>query len=66
MPERRKLSNFGIQIENRSTSVSAVTEQHVDLDGKRFMHRMLLAAGIGFHFVEGGAGPTVILLARFP
>jgi pimeloyl-ACP methyl ester carboxylesterase len=38
----------------------------IDLDGTRFTHRMISAADIRFHFVEGGVGPTVILLAGFP
>jgi pimeloyl-ACP methyl ester carboxylesterase len=38
----------------------------IDLDGTRFRHRMISAADLRFHFVEGGIGPTVILLAGFP
>jgi pimeloyl-ACP methyl ester carboxylesterase len=38
----------------------------VDLGGNRFTHRMVLAAGIRFHCVEGGARPPVILMAGFP
>src|SRR5258707_1157336 len=38
----------------------------IDLDGKPFRHRMISAASIRFHLVEGGAGPTVIFMAGFP
>ena len=38
----------------------------IELDGIRFRHRMVSAADLRFHFVEGGVGPTVILLAGFP
>lgn len=38
----------------------------IELDGTRFRHRMISAADLRFHFVEGGVGPTVILLAGFP
>jgi pimeloyl-ACP methyl ester carboxylesterase len=38
----------------------------IELEGTRFRHRMISAAGIRFHFVEGGVGPTVVLLAGFP
>jgi pimeloyl-ACP methyl ester carboxylesterase len=38
----------------------------IELDGTRFRHRMISAADICFHFVEGGVGPTVVLLAGFP
>ena len=38
----------------------------IDLGGRRFRHRMVSAAGIRFHLVEGGAGPMVILMAGFP
>lgn len=38
----------------------------IELDGTRFRHRMISAADLRFHFVEGGVGPTVFLLAGFP
>jgi pimeloyl-ACP methyl ester carboxylesterase len=38
----------------------------IELDGTRFRHRMISASDVRFHFVEGGVGPTVILLAGFP
>jgi pimeloyl-ACP methyl ester carboxylesterase len=38
----------------------------IELDGHQFRHRMISAADIRFHLVEGGAGPAVILLAGFP
>ena len=38
----------------------------IELDGTRFRHRMISAAGVRFHLVEGGVGPTVVLLAGFP
>src|SRR5713226_7686877 len=38
----------------------------IDLDGKPFRHRMIPAADMRFHLVEGGTGPIVILMAGFP
>lgn len=38
----------------------------IELDGKPFHHRMVTAAGMRFHVVEGGSGDPVILLAGFP
>jgi pimeloyl-ACP methyl ester carboxylesterase len=38
----------------------------VELGGKPFLHRMIVAAAMRFHIVEGGAGPPVILMAGFP
>lgn len=39
---------------------------HIDLGGRPFRHRMVTAAGLRFHTVEGGAGDPVLLLAGFP
>lgn len=38
----------------------------VDLGGPPFEHRMVAAAGLRFHCVLGGSGPTIVLLAGFP
>jgi pimeloyl-ACP methyl ester carboxylesterase len=41
---------------------------HSELDfaGGAFRHRNVEAAGVRFHIVEGGQGPTVVLIAGFP
>jgi len=36
------------------------------LDGVPFQHRRVPVDGLGYHVVEGGAGPALILLAGFP
>lgn len=36
------------------------------LAGMPFSHRQVQASGLRFHFVEGGSGPVVVLLAGFP
>lgn len=36
------------------------------LSGRTFHHRFVQAAGVRCHVVEGGVGPTVVLLAGFP
>lgn len=36
------------------------------LSGQRFEHRFVHAAGLRWHLVDGGTGPTIILLAGFP
>lgn len=36
------------------------------LDGVAFRHRRVSAGGLGYHVVEGGTGPALILLAGFP
>ncbi|MBS7813683.1 alpha/beta fold hydrolase [Roseococcus pinisoli] len=38
----------------------------IQLDGVAFRHRMVTAADMRFHLVEGGSGETVVLLAGFP
>jgi pimeloyl-ACP methyl ester carboxylesterase len=38
----------------------------VDLGGPPFEHRMVAVAGLRFHCVLGGSGPTIVLLAGFP
>nr|WP_314364302.1 alpha/beta fold hydrolase [uncultured Achromobacter sp.] len=36
------------------------------LDGTPFQHRRVVVDGLGYHVVEGGTGPALILLAGFP
>jgi pimeloyl-ACP methyl ester carboxylesterase len=36
------------------------------LSGQPFQHRMVTAAGLRFHLVQGGQGPALVLLAGFP
>ena len=36
------------------------------LDGVPFRHRQVRVDGLGYHMVEGGAGPALVLLAGFP
>jgi pimeloyl-ACP methyl ester carboxylesterase len=38
----------------------------IELGGRTFLHRMIAAAAMRFHIVEGGSGPPVILMAGFP
>lgn len=38
----------------------------IELGGQKFNHRMVTAADLRFHIVEGGSGVPVILMAGFP
>ncbi len=38
----------------------------IELGGRKFNHRMVTAADIRFHLVEGGSGAPVILMAGYP
>lgn len=38
----------------------------IQLGGRSFHHRMVPAAGLRFHVVEGGSGDPVLLIAGFP
>lgn len=38
----------------------------VELNEKKFARRFVQSGGIRFHIVDGGVGPTVILIAGFP
>lgn len=42
------------------------THETFELGGRLFHHRMVPAAGMRFHIVEGGQGEPLILLAGFP
>jgi len=42
------------------------THETFELGGRPFHHRMVPAAGMRFHIVEGGQGEPLILLAGFP
>jgi pimeloyl-ACP methyl ester carboxylesterase len=38
----------------------------IELGGKKFARRFIESGGIRFHIVDGGVGPTVVLIAGFP
>jgi pimeloyl-ACP methyl ester carboxylesterase len=38
----------------------------IELGGKQFTRRFVQSGGIRFHIVDGGVGPTVVLISGFP
>ena len=40
--------------------------EYLDLQGKPFERKLVNSGGIRFHYVRGGKGPTVVLVAGFP
>jgi hypothetical protein len=53
---------FPLPIQKTRTDMAAV----IELGGKKFARRFIQDGEIRFHIIDGGIGPTVVLIAGFP